>query len=112
MAISKKTERFMKQASWIRRMFEEGLRLRQEPNAEPVYDFTLGNPIFEPPAVVQQALRQAVLEPVPGMHRYMPNAGYPECRARVAEYLRGDLGVPVEGEGVIMTSGGRSGARR
>ncbi len=86
-------------------MFEEGLHLRQEPNAAPVYDFTLGNPILEPPTAVQRALREAVLNPTPGMHRYMPNAGYPECRARVGEYLRRDLGVPIEGEDVIMTSG-------
>jgi aspartate aminotransferase len=109
MAISKKTERFMTQASWIRKMFEEGLRLRQEPNAAPVYDFTLGNPIFEPPAVVQHALRQAVLNPTPGMHRYMPNAGYPECRERVGDYLRRELGVPITGEDVVMT-GGAAGA--
>ena len=105
MAISKKVERFMGQASWIRKMFEEGLRLRQEPNAAPVYDFTLGNPILEPPVALQEALRQAVLKPVPGMHRYMPNAGYPECRSQVADYLRRELGAPIEGEDVIMTSG-------
>src|SRR5438034_1232308 len=36
-------------ASWIRRMFEEGARLKQERGADKVFDFTLGNPEIEPP---------------------------------------------------------------
>jgi hypothetical protein len=31
-------------ASWIRRMFEEGARLKQERGADKVFDFSLGNP--------------------------------------------------------------------
>ena len=49
MAISKKIEKFMEQASWIRRMFEEGVRLRQEYGEDNVFDLSLGNPVMEPP---------------------------------------------------------------
>ena len=34
----------LERASWIRRMFEEGIRLRGERGAENVFDFTLGKP--------------------------------------------------------------------
>jgi len=42
-------------ASWIRRMFEEGARLKQERGADKVFDFTLGNPEIEPPPAVLAA---------------------------------------------------------
>jgi len=52
MAVSQKIESFMEKSSWIRRMFEEGARLKQEHGAENVFDFSLGNPNLDPsPAV-------------------------------------------------------------
>jgi len=47
-------------ASWIRRMFEEGARLKQERGADKVFDFTLGNPEIEPPAAVLEAARRVL----------------------------------------------------
>jgi len=35
-------------SSWIRRMFEEGIRLKAERGAENIYDFSLGNPLKIP----------------------------------------------------------------
>lgn len=109
MAISKKIEAFMTRASWIRRMFEEGQRLRAQHGPDAVCDFTLGNPLLEPPGAVQEALARAVNHPEPGMHRYMPNAGYPECRRRVAEYVAAESGLPVQPEDVLMTTGAGAG---
>ena len=39
----------LENASWIRRMFEEGVRLKRERGADAVFDFSLGNPDVEPP---------------------------------------------------------------
>ena len=39
----------MESSSWIRAMFEEGERLKKAYGADSVFDFTLGNPIAEPP---------------------------------------------------------------
>src|SRR6185436_11500925 len=47
-------------SSWIRRMFEEGARLKQERGADKVFDFTLGNPEIEPPAAVRAAARRVL----------------------------------------------------
>lgn len=105
MPISKKIESFISAASWIRRMFEEGARLRAVHGAENVFDFSLGNPTLEPPVAFQDALRRAVDPPVPGGHRYMPNPGYPEVRAKIAAYLSSLHGKPFTENHVLMTTG-------
>lgn len=105
MAISKKIETFLSSASWIRKMFEEGERLRKIYGADQVYDFTLGNPNVEPPAAFKEALKKLALEPVPGMHRYMSNAGYVETRTAVAEALAGQTDLPFNANHIVMTCG-------
>jgi aspartate aminotransferase len=86
-------------------MFEEGERLRQEFGADKVYDFTLGNPDVEPPEAFHAALRKLAEAPLPGMHRYMNNAGYPETRSAVACKLAADSGLSVTADHIIMTCG-------
>ena len=86
-------------------MFEEGERLRQEFGAENVHDFTLGNPDVEPPEAFQRELLELARNPLPGMHRYMNNAGYVETRAAVATKISRDSGVAVNADHVIMTCG-------
>ncbi|OHB26070.1 MAG: aspartate aminotransferase [Desulfuromonadaceae bacterium GWB2_53_15] len=105
MAIAMKIAGHISKSSWIRRMFEEGERLRQEYGAENVHDFTLGNPDVEPPDAFYRELRTLSQEPLPGMHRYMNNAGYNETRAAVAAKLTKDSGLAVAGDHVIMTCG-------
>ncbi len=105
MAISAKIQMYIENASWIRKMFEEGERLRNIHGAENVYDFTLGNPNVEPPPEFAAEFRRLAAEPLPGMHRYMSNAGYEECRQAVAAILAEDSGLPVTAAQVVMTCG-------
>jgi aspartate aminotransferase len=106
MAISRAIAEQMERASWIRRMFEIGIQLRKERGAENVFDFTLGNPDVEPPAAVLEALRRTVAEPPrPLAHGYMPNAGFPEVRERIAATLARRTGLRFSGEDVIMSNG-------
>ena len=86
-------------------MFEIGIQLRKERGAENVFDFTLGNPDVEPPDVVLAALSRVVAEKRPHSHGYMPNAGFPEVRARIARGLAERTAVPFTGDDVIMTTG-------
>lgn len=95
----------MEQSSWIRRMFEIGIQLKRERGAENVFDYSIGNPEVEPPAAVIAALRQVVAENRPGSHGYMPNAGYPAVRERIAAVLCARTGVPFGVEDIIMTTG-------
>jgi aspartate aminotransferase len=46
-----------------------------------------------------------VLDRTPGLHGYMPNAGYPETRRAVADYLSEDQGVQIPETNIVMTCG-------
>ena len=105
MVISGSIQKFLAKASWIRKMFEEGERLRKIHGYDKVYDFTLGNPDVEPPAAFKKELIRLALEPVPGMHRYMSNAGYPETRQAVAEVLVEQTSLPFNKNNIVMTCG-------
>lgn len=105
MAISKKVEKFLAGASFIRKMFEEGEKLRAIYGADNVFDFTIGNPNVEPPEKFREELKKLAFNPIPGMHRYMSNAGYLETRSAVAEILKEETGLPFGPELVVMTTG-------
>ena len=49
MSISKKMLEFGQRASWIRKMFEEGVKMKAQYGADQVFDFSLGNPDLPPP---------------------------------------------------------------
>ena len=105
MGVSKKVRGFMEQGSWIRRMFEEGIALKQQFGEDNVFDLSLGNPIMEPPDEFFAELRRIAHNPTPGMHRYMPNAGYPETRAAVASQLREETGLDFTEREIVMACG-------
>ncbi len=99
----------LESASWIREMFERGLRLKAKLGADQVFDFSLGNPSNAPPSAFFDALAEVAAERDPGRHRYMPNAGFPEARAAIAGYIRDEYGYPLGDDGVILTSGAAGG---
>ncbi len=105
MNISSTIARQLENSSWIRRMFEEGARLKRERGAENVYDFTLGNPDVEPPEAVLDALEQAAKARRPGTHGYMPNPGFMEVREAVAGLLGRETGLDFLASDVFMTTG-------
>jgi aspartate aminotransferase len=105
MAISKKIDEFMQQGSWIRKMFEEGIRLRKLYGDENVFDLTLGNPVMEPPKEFKEKLLEEVKRSESGMHRYMPNAGYDWVRDAVAKYYLEETGLDFSAKHIIMTVG-------
>ncbi len=105
MAISADVRRGLENSSFIRQMFELGIRLRAERGAENVFDLSLGNPIMEPPAEFFEALQRYAAADAPGAHRYMPNAGYVETRQAVAEALADETGLRYGADQVVMTVG-------
>lgn len=110
MPISARVRRNMERSSWIRRMFEEGNRLRAIHGAEKVVDLSLGNPEVEPPAAFLDALAREAADRRPGLHRYMPNAGYLDVRAAVAEELSKETGgAAVRPDDVVMCVGAAGG---
>ena len=105
MSISAAVRENLQKASWIRRMFEEGARLKQERGADKVFDFTLGNPEIEPPPAVLAAARRVLDSPEPHLHAYMPNAGHPKVRAAVAARVAKATGLPYTANHIVMTVG-------
>lgn len=105
MSISKKISESMKNQSWIREMFELGNSLKQEYGEKNVYDLSLGNPGSEPSKEFIKSIQSLLSNPTPGMHRYMPNAGYPATRDAVANHLSTKFNVGFSFENIIMTCG-------
>ncbi|HXJ84516.1 MAG TPA: pyridoxal phosphate-dependent aminotransferase [Candidatus Methylomirabilis sp.] len=105
MIVSQAVTDNLTKASWIRRMFEEGARLKQERGADKVFDFTLGNPEIEPPAAVLAAARRVLDSPARHLHAYMPNAGHLPVREAVARRLSAATGLPYTANHVLMTVG-------
>ena len=89
----------------IRKMFEEGLILKQKFGAENVYDFSLGNPDLDPPQEVLDALKEISQDTSHGVHGYMSNAGYPQARLAMAQKTTLEQGVTVGADQIIMSVG-------
>jgi aspartate aminotransferase len=105
MIVSQAVTDNLTKSSWIRRMFEEGARLKQERGADKVFDFTLGNPEIEPPAAVLEAARRVLESKARHLHAYMPNAGHPQVREAIARRLTAATGLPYTANHVVMTVG-------
>ena len=97
----------MQGGSMIRKMFEEGTRLRTLYGAENVYDFSIGNPDAEPPRAVLDALRKLV--DAPDIHKYMANAGHEDVRAAIARKEGARAGLTLTANHVVMTVGAAGG---
>jgi len=107
--ISDNVSRRMKEGSWIRRVFEEGIDLKKRYGAKNVFDLSIGNPVMEPPPEFNQELKKLIRKPVPGMHGYMENAGYADTRAAVAVQLSHETGIKFCGNDIVMTCGAAGG---
>ncbi len=105
MLVSRAVTENLTKASWIRRMFEEGARLKQERGADKIFDFTLGNPEIEPPATVLAAARRVLESDTRHLHAYMPNAGHPKVREAVARRVSAATGLPYTANHILMTVG-------
>lgn len=107
--ISKKVIENISNSSWIRKMFEEGEKLRGVYGADKVFDFSIGNPNFEPPKEVKEVLKEIVLKDEKGSHRYMNNAGFDEVRGVIANRIEKESGVILNSSNIVMTCGAAGG---
>ncbi len=105
MTISKKVTAALERASWIRRMFEAAVKLREERGPDAVADLSLGNPINEPPKAFFDSLREEAAAEGEGRHRYMTNAGYPDVREAVATHLSERTEIRYEAADLCLTVG-------
>lgn len=109
MSVAKKMLEFGQRASWIRKMFEEGVKMKAQYGADQVFDFSLGNPDLPPPPEFDRTLQALAAAASPGCHKYMPNGGYPSVREKLAARVAAEQGVKLGGEEVLMTCGAAGG---
>jgi aspartate aminotransferase len=100
---------FMERASWIRKMFEEGARLKAEHGEDKVCDFSLGNPDLPPPEAFLEHLERHASVRSKGIHSYMPNAGFHDVREKISGQVEKDHGVRPGADNIIMTCGAAGG---
>src|SRR5580700_4224292 len=104
MTISRWSRAQLADGGWVRRMFMEGVRLRQEHGEDAVVDLSLGQPL-EADTPIVEAFRAAAEDRFRGRFGYMPNLGYPEVRERAAEDV--DF-AGITADSVAMTAGAAS----
>ena len=105
MPISDSINEMMKNSSFIRRMFEEGAKLKILHGVDKVCDFSIGNPDMTPPQEFQTVLMEEAGRTEPRIHGYMPNAGFPDVREAVAAFASDEQKVDLTGRHVLMTCG-------
>jgi aspartate aminotransferase len=104
MPIAERMIKMVEGMEMVKKMFEEGARLKAEHGPDNVFDFSLGNPDVPPPHEFKKVLRDLVNDDSLG-HGYTPNAGYPHVRKAVADYLSGVYEVKLTPDLIIMTVG-------
>ena len=94
----------------IREIAEYGAEQAKKVGAENVYNFTIGSPSIDPPAVVHETM-QRLVDTVPAwqLHTYAPAPGIPAVREKVARYLTETFGVRYRMQDVIITCGTSTG---
>lgn len=96
----------MNESSWIRKMFEEGMLLKKEFGEENVQDFSLGNPVLDPPKEFFESLTKISSGTKPkGIHGYMQNAGFVSTRNEIAQKLTNESRSSVNSDDVLITTG-------
>jgi aspartate aminotransferase len=109
MAVSDKMRAFAEKSSWIRKMFEEGAKMKAAHGAENVFDFSLGNPDAPPPPEFNLVIQEAVQNTGPGVHSYMPNGGYPWVREAIAARMSVEQEMIIAQGDMLMTCGAAGG---
>jgi aspartate aminotransferase len=108
--VSAKIASALEASSWIRRMFEEGIALKQQYGEDAVWDFSLGNPDLPPPPAVAQGMKKlAQTLDQPFSLGYMPNAGFSWAREKLAVWLSEEQQTPVAASDVLLTCGAAGG---
>ncbi|MHC4424107.1 MAG: pyridoxal phosphate-dependent aminotransferase, partial [Planctomycetota bacterium] len=104
MPIAEKMIKMVEGMAMVKKMFEEGARLKAEHGPDNVFDFSLGNPDVPPPPEFNKVLKEMVNDESLN-HGYTPNPGHPHVRQAVADYLSSEHGVKFTPALIVMTIG-------
>ncbi len=92
--------------SVIREIFEFGKKRAAEVGAENVFDFSLGNPSVNPPAIVTETLEDLLkTKDSAALHGYTSAQGDFSVRKAIADYIAATHGVKTDPDLIYMTCG-------
>lgn len=97
--------------SKIRELFEYGKALAEKIGKENVFDFTLGNPSVECPAVVNDFIAETVKKDAFAAHSYTSSQGDKKTREAVCAYNLKKYGFALDPDLVYMTCGAAAALR-
>lgn len=109
MSISAKMAKFVENGATIRRMFEEGARMKALHGPSNVFDFSIGNPDLPPPEAFARRLESLARETPAGLHGYLPNAGLPAARRALALRASAEQGIEIGASHIVVTCGASGG---
>ncbi len=105
MAISKKVQNFMENASWIRKMFEQGAILKSSTAMTRFMISAWQTPMSEPPGEVFRPAEGGDLQPqAPAARLYVKCRVYTGAAGR-CRYLSEEHGVEIFSDRIVMTCG-------
>lgn len=109
MSVSDKMKKFAENSSWIRKMFEEGARMKAKYGADNVYDFSIGNPDAPPPPQFDKILQKVAQDTTPEIHAYTPSEGHLWVRDAIANKISAEQEMAISGNDMLMTYGAAGG---
>lgn len=105
LSISKEIYSKIQKPSKIREIFEESKEIKKVYGNDGVCDFSLGNPVVNPPIEFLNALESTVKEDIVSKHGYINHQGLLETRENVSDYLNNRYNSNVLSKHVVMTVG-------
>lgn len=109
MPVSTRISESFERSSFIRKMFEQGARLKAQVGDDNVFDFSIGNPDLPPPREFYDVLIGLVAARE-GPHGYLADsAGFRETRQAVAKTITREQGVEIKDDHIVMTCGAAGG---
>jgi len=109
MPIAESIKNALGSSSMIRKMFEEGNRLKKQYGEDKVFDFSLGNPDIDPPPAFHEVFLKLAKEDQKGSHGYMPNAGFAHVREALARKASREHQAALDGSHIVMAVGAAGG---
>lgn len=95
--------------SSIRKMYTECKQKEAEYGEQAVFDFSLGNPVVDPPEEFSLKGMELFLRSKSGQHSYIDHLGFVPARSKIAEHVNHKYDTQLISEDIVMTCGAAGG---
>ena len=108
--VNEKMYKLGSERSAIRELFEKGKELKKTYGEKKVFDFSIGNPVSNPPKEVKEVLTDLINNKNPiELHGYTSAQGDAFVRRSISKYLNEKYFANTNEEYIYMTSGAAAG---